>query len=191
VAGHRGALWLDAIKTLRDNIIRVTQEFLTLENVQTDNVADVKVVLESYDKAASRFFSAIFADPSAQSAASIHAHDLIESTSKGPGKNEENLFDAMLTTLRAFHIACNTALKQLRELQSSTSKSDKAWRLWISWLTEVIDQAGLPFSVSKDLGSKGKTNDQFTGFVWHLQRCLPEDVRRHTASEVEMRRSHR
>jgi hypothetical protein len=172
-------------KTLRDNIIRVTQEFLTLENVQTDNVADVKVVLESYDKAASRFFSAIFADPLGQSAASIHAHDLIESSSKRPGKSEESLFDAMLTTLRAFHIACNTALKQLRELQTSTSKSDNAWRLWISWLTEVIDQAGLPSSVSKDLGSKGKTNDQFTGFVWQLQRCLPEEVRRHTASEVD------
>ena len=172
-------------KTLRDNIIRVTQEFLTLENVQTDNVSDVKVLLESYDKAASRFFSAIFADASGQSAASIHAHDLIESSSKGTGKSEESLFDAMLTTLRAFHIACNTALKQLRELQTSTSKSDKAWRLWISWLTEVIDQAGLPSSVSKDLGSKAKTNDQFTGFVWQLQRCLPEDVRRHTASEVD------
>jgi hypothetical protein len=169
-------------KTLRENIIRVTQEFLTLENVQTDNVADVKVVLESYDKAASRFFSTIFADPSAQSAASIHAHDLIESTSKGSGKNEESLFDAMLTTLRAFHIA---SLKQLRELQTSTSKSDKAWRLWICWLTEAIDQEGLPSSVSKDLGSKGKINDQFTGFVWQLQRCLPEDVRRHTASEAE------
>jgi hypothetical protein len=172
-------------KTLREDIIRVTQEFLTLENVQIDNVADVKVVLESYDKAASRFFRAIFADPSGQSAASIHAHDLIESSSNRLGKNEESLFDAMLTTLRTFHIACNTALKQLRQLQTSSSKSNKAWGLWISWLTEVIDQAGLPSSVSKDLGSKGKSNDQFTAFVWQLQRCLPEEVRRHTASEVD------
>jgi acyl dehydratase len=39
------------------------------------DVVDVKVVLESYDKAASRFFNAIFADPSGQSAGSIHAHD--------------------------------------------------------------------------------------------------------------------
>jgi hypothetical protein len=172
-------------KTLRDDIIRVTQEFLTLENVQTNNVADVKVVLESYDKAASRFFNAIFADPSGQSAASIHAHDLIESSAKKLDKSEESLFDGMLMTLRTFHIACNTALKQLRELQTSSSKSDKAWELWISWLTGVIDQAGLRSWVSKDLGSKGNGNDQFTAFVWQLQRCLPEEVRRHTASEVD------
>ena len=141
-------------KTLRDDIIRVTQEFLTLENVQIDNVADVNVVLESYDKASSRFFRAIFADPSGQSAASIHAHDLIESSSRRSGKNEESLFDTMLTTLRAFHIACNIALKQLREIQTSSSRSDKAWRLWISWLTEIIEQAGLRSWVSKDLAAK-------------------------------------
>jgi hypothetical protein len=172
-------------KTLRDDIIRVTQEFLTLENVQTNNVADVKVVLESYDKASSRFFNAIFADPSGQSAASIHAHDLIESSSKRLDKSEESLFDGMLTTLRAFHIACNTALKQLRELQTSSSKSEKAWRMWISWLKEVIDQAGLAPSVSKNLDGKGKSNDQFATFVWQLQRCLPEQVRHHIASEAE------
>jgi hypothetical protein len=172
-------------KTLRDDIIRVTQEFLTLENVQIDNVADVNVVLESYDKASSRFFRAIFADPSGQSAASIHAHDLIESSSRRSGKNEESLFDTMLTTLRAFHIACNIALKQLREIQTSSSRSDKAWRLWISWLTEIIEQAGLRSWVSKDLGSKGNGNDQFTAFVWQLQRCLPEEVRRHTASKED------
>jgi hypothetical protein len=185
--GMEAACGWDLSKTLRDNILRVTQEFLSLEIYQQTggNVANVKVVLESYDKAACRFFNAIFADPPGQSAASLHAHDLIEVNSKRLGKSNESLFDEMLALLRAFHIACNSALKQLRELQASTCKSDKAWRLWISWLTEVIDQAGLPSSVSKDLGSKAKTNDQFTGFVWQLQRCLPEEVRRHTASEVD------
>jgi hypothetical protein len=86
-------------KTLRDNILRVTQEFLRLEFYQQTggNVAKVKVVLESYDKAASRFFNAIFADPPAQSAASIHAHDLIEVNSKRLGKSNESLFDEMTT----------------------------------------------------------------------------------------------
>jgi len=59
-------------KSLRDHILQVTQEFLTLQTLQRGNGADVKVVLESYDKAASRFFNAIFADPSGQSAANIH-----------------------------------------------------------------------------------------------------------------------
>jgi hypothetical protein len=174
-------------KSLRDNILRVTEEFLTVETFQTGNVADVKVVLESYDKAASRFFNAIFADPSGQSAASTRAHALIEWNSKRLGKSDESLFDGMLTLLRAFHIACNTALKKLRELQTYPSKSDKAWRLWVWRLTEVIDEAGLPSSVSKNLGDKSKSDDQsgFTGLVWQLQRCLPEEVRHHTASEVD------
>jgi hypothetical protein len=172
-------------KTLRDNILRVTQEFLRLEFYQQTggNVANVKVVLESYDKAASRFFNAIFADPPGQSAASIHAHDLIEVNSKRLGKSNESLFDEMLALLRAFHIACNSALKELRELQISSSSADNAWRLWIRWLSET----GLPSSGSKKFGPKSKSDDQsaFTEFVWQLQRCLPEEVRRHTASKQE------
>jgi len=162
-------------KSLRDHILQVTQEFLTLQTLQRGNGADVKVVLESYDKAASRFFNAIFADPSGQSAVNIHAHDLIESNSKRLGKSDESLFDGMLTLLRAFHIACNTALKELRELQTSPCKSDKTWRLWIWRLTEVIDEAGLPYFLSKDLGGKSKSDEQWASFarlVWQLQRCL-------------------
>ena len=167
-------------KSVRDNILQVTQEFLTLESVQTGNVANVKVVLESYDKATSRFLNAIFSDPSGQSAASIHAHDLVELNFNKVGEREESLFDGMLTTLRAFHVACNTALKQLRELETS-SKRDKAWQVWIARLTEIIDQAGLPCSASDGLVSK----DCFTGLVWPLQCCLPEQVRRHTTREAE------
>jgi hypothetical protein len=176
-------------ETLRDNILRVTQEFLSLETYQQTGgkVVDVKVVLESYDKAASRFFNAIFDAPSGQFAASTHAHDLIELNSKRLGKSSESLFDEMLALLRAFHIACNSALKQLRELQISSSGTDNAWRLWIRWLSELINETGLPSSGSKDVGAKSKSDDQsaFTEFVWQLQRCLPEEVRRHTASKQE------
>ena len=174
-------------KSLRDHILQVTQEFLTLQTLQRGNGADVKVVLESYDKAASRFFNAIFADPSGQSAVNIHAHDLIESNSKRLGKSDESLFDGMLTLLRAFHIACNTALKELRELQTSPCKSDKTWRLWIWRLTEVIDEAGLPYFLSKDLGGKSKSDEQWASFarlVWQLQRCLPQEFH-HTVSEAD------
>lgn len=168
-------------KRLRENILRVTRQFLTLETLQRGNVADVKIVLESYDKSASRFFNAIFAD---SSAASVHAHDLIEASSKRAGKSDEaSVFDAMLTLLRGFHLACNTALKELRELQASPCKSDKAWRWWIWRLTEVIEEAGLPSLVSED------TSDEqcapFARLVWQVQRCLPERVRHYTASEAE------
>jgi hypothetical protein len=173
-------------KTLRDNILRVTRKFLSLEIYQQTggNVADVKVVLESYDKAASRFFNAIFADLSGQSTASIHAHDLIELNFK---KSGASLFDEMLALLRGFHISCNAALKELRQLQISSSRTDNAWRLWIRWLSELIDETKLPSSGSKDLGAKSKSDDQsaFTEFVWELQRCLPAEVRRHTASKEE------
>jgi len=173
-------------KTLRDDILRVTRRFLSLEIYQHTggNVADMKVVLESYDKAASRFFNAIFADPTGQSAASIHAHDLIELNFK---KGGESLFDEMLALLRAFHISCNAALKELRQLQISSSSADTAWQLWIRWLSELMDETKLPSPGSKDLGAKGKRGDQsaFTELVWELQRCLPKQVRRHTASKKE------
>jgi hypothetical protein len=173
-------------ETLRENILRVTRGFLSLEIYQQmgGNVADVKVVLESYDKAGSRFLNAIFADPSGQSAASSHAHDLIELNFK---KSSESLFDEMLALLRAFHISCNSALKELRQLQISPSSTDNAWRLWIRWLSELINETGLSSSGSKDFGAKSKSDDQsaFTEFVWELQRCLPAEVRRHTASKEE------
>ena len=173
-------------KTLRDKILQVTQEFLSLETYQQTggNVVDVKVVLESYDKAASRFFNAIFADPSGQSAASIHAHDLIELNFK---KGGGNLFDQMLALLRAFHITCNSALKELREIQISSPGTDNAWRLWIRWLSELINETELSSSGSKDFGAKSKSDDQsaFTEFVWELQRRLPAEVRRHSASKEE------
>jgi hypothetical protein len=159
-------------KSLRDNILRATREFLTVETLQTGNIAEVKVILESYDKSATRFFNTIFADSSGQSAATLHAHDLIELSSKRSGNSDESLFDGMLTTLRAFHLACNAALKELRE-------SDKAWTLWIWRLIEVIDEAGL---LSND-----KSDDQCSSFarlVWQLQRYLPEEVR-HIASEAD------
>lgn len=145
----------------------------------------MKVVLESYDKAASRFFNAIFADPAGQSAASIHAHDLIElNFKKGRG---ESLFDEMLALLRAFHISCNAALKELRELQISSPSTDTAWRLWIRWLSELMNETKLPSPGFKDLGANGKRGDQsaFTELVWELQLCLPKQVRRHTASKEE------
>jgi hypothetical protein len=172
--------------SLGDNILRVTQEFLALESSErtATSLADVKIVLEAYDKAAGRFFNAIFADPSEQSAASIHAHSLIELHSKKLRKGKENLFDAMLTLLRTFHIASNTAMRELRELQRSSSDSGDAWRLWIWRLTDLIGAARLPASV---VGGKGESHEPsaFVCFVWQLQRCLAEEVRHHTASEAE------
>jgi hypothetical protein len=51
----------------------------------------------------------------------------------------------------------------------------------------AINETGLSSSGSKDLGAKSKSDDQsaFTQFVWELQRCLPAEVRRHTASKEE------
>jgi hypothetical protein len=172
---------------LREDIRRVTEEFLTYEGSERTAArpADVKVVLEAYDKAASRFFNAIFADPSWHSDASVYAQHLIERNSRELRTGGASIFDAMLALLRDFHIACNASLKQLIEPQNSPFEPGRAWRLWVRQLTELIEAFGLPSSVRKDTGGKSKPDLQsaFARFVWHLQQSLPVECRRHTASE--------
>jgi hypothetical protein len=172
---------------LRKDIGRVTEEFLTVEGSERTAAtpADVKVVLEAYDKAASRFFSAVFADPSGLSDAGVFAQHLIERNSREVGKGSANIFESMLALLRAFHIACNASLKRLNDPQNSPFKPGSAWRLWVSRLTELIEAAELRSSV-RNAGNKSKTDAQsaFARFVWYLQLLLPEECRRHTASEA-------
>jgi hypothetical protein len=174
--------------TLRSNILRATEEFLLFESFErsAQRLAAARVILEAYDIAAGRFFHALFTDPSGSSDADAYVHLLIERNfKKSRPKGEAAVFDALLDLLRAFHIACNVSLKQLSDHTTTAFESGNAWRSWVSRLTEIVDEAELPSSVRKD-ADKSNNQSPFTLFVWELQKCLPEECRRHTHSEAAL-----
>ena len=173
---------------VRADIDRATQAFLFFESFEhaPEPLAKVKVILEAHDKAATRFFNELFASPFAGSDAGVYAHHLIEKNFKVSqiARNAAGL-DTLLSLLRAFHIACNTSIKQLNEPPaSSTFRKGNAWTNWISRLTEILRGAKLPFGVGKPIGNKSRSDKQspFTLLVWELQLCLPAECRRHTHS---------
>jgi hypothetical protein len=173
---------------VRLDIARATKAFLLLESLErsTSTAAATRVVLESYDKAASRFFHTVFTDPSGSSDAGVYAHDLIELNFERSRseKEEAALFDALSDLLRAFHIACNVSLRQL----TTSFGSGNAWQSWVCRLSDIIDKAELPATARKDVGGKSKrdTQSSFTLFVWALQKCLPERCRRHADSQAAL-----
>jgi len=174
--------------TVRADIVRASEAFLFLESFERtpEPFAKVKLILEAHDKAATRCFNELFAGPSAVSDAGIYAHHLIEKNFKAKGAAG---LDALLNLLRAFHIACNTSIKQLNDASSSSAfRKGNAWTAWINRLTEILKAVKLPVAVRKDGGSKSKRDKQspFVSFVWELQKCLPTQCRRHTQSEVAL-----
>ena len=175
---------------VRADIVRATEAFLFFEGFErtSEPLAKVKVILEAHDKAATRFFNELFAGPAAISDGGVYAHHLIENNFKASqlGSDAAGL-DALLNLLRAFHVACNTSIKQLNEASpSSTFRTGNAWTTWISRLTEILKAAKVPCSVRKDVGNKNTSNNKspFVLFVRELQNCLPEECRRHTHSEA-------
>jgi hypothetical protein len=173
---------------VRAGIVGATETFLFFESFErkTEPLAKVKVILEAHDKAATRFFNELFAGPFAVSDAGVYAHHLIEENFKASQiSSDAGGLDALLNSLRAFHIACNTSIKQLNEPSpSSTFQKGKAWTNWISRLIDILSEAGLPVAVRKDVGNKSRSDKQspFTLFVWELQFCLPSECWHHTHS---------
>jgi hypothetical protein len=132
--------------------------------------ANVKIILEAHDKAAVRFFNELFGGPSSVSDAGLYAHFLIDSNFKPRlGRDKEGL-DALLDLLRAFHIACNTAIKQLSE--PSTAHKGDPWKIWLNRLAEIVADV-------ESLNGKGpdesKVNDPLVWFVREMQNCLPSE----------------
>jgi len=144
---------------VRADIVRATEAFLFFESFErtTEPLAKVKVILEAHDKAATRFFNELFASPFAASDAGVYVNHLIEKNFKASQISSDAGLDALLNLLRAFHIACNTSIKQLNEPSpSSTFRKGNAWANWISRLTEILSDAELPFAVRKDMGTKAE-----------------------------------
>ena len=161
------------------DIDRATQAFLFFESFEhaPEPLAKVKVILEAHDKAATRFFNELFASPFAGSDAGVYAHHLIEKNFKKShiARNDAGL-DTLLSLLRAFHIACNTSIKQLNEPPaSSTFRKGNAWTDWISRLTEILRGAKLPFGVGKLIGNKSRSDQSpFTLLVMGVATCFAE-----------------
>ncbi len=110
------------------------------------------MILEAHEKAATRFFNELFASPFAVSDAGVYAHHLIEKNFKASQISGDNRgLDTLLNLVRAFHIACNTSIKQLNESSaSSTFEKGNAWTNWISRLMEILE-AKLPVYRSQRL----------------------------------------
>ena len=175
---------------VRADIVRATEAFLFFEGFErtSEPLAKVKVILEAHDKAATRFFNELFAGPAAISDGGVYAHHLIENNFKASqlGSDVAGL-DALLNLLRAFHVSCNTSIKQLNEASpASTFRTGDAWTTWITRLTEILEAAKFPYSVRKDVGNKSNNKSPFALFVWELQNCLPEECRRHTHPEAAL-----
>jgi hypothetical protein len=177
---------------VRADIVRATEAFLFFEGFErtSEPLAKVKIILEAHDKAAIRFFNELFAGQAAISDAGVYAHHLIENNFKASQLgNDAAGLDALLNLLRAFHVACNTSIKQLNDASpSSTFRTGNAWTTWIRRLTEILNVAKLPCSVRKDVGNKNTSNNKspFLVFVRELQNCLPEECQRSIHSEAAL-----
>jgi hypothetical protein len=174
---------------VRAEIFRAIEAFLFLDSFErrAELSAKGKVILEAHDRAATRFFNELFVGASAASDEGVYAHYLIENNFKASQLGTEGAgLDAFLNLLRAFHVACNTSIKQVNE--ASAFREGNAWTNWIDWLTEILEEAKLPCLVRKDVGSKSKSDKQspLVLLVWELQNCLPEGCRRHTQSEAAL-----
>ena len=159
---------------VRADIVRATEVFFFSENFARtgEPTANVKVILEAHDKAATRFFNELFGSPSSFSDAGVYAHSLIDSNFKPPrlGSDKEGL-DALLDLLRAFHIACNTAIKQLND--PSTAHKGKPWKIWLNRLAEILRGKG---------GDEIKVDRPLVQFVCEMQNCLPSECQRGQAA---------
>ena len=129
---------------IRADILRATEVFLFSQNFErTDEaIAKVKVILEAHDKAATRFFNELFGGASSLSDAEVYAHHLIDNNLKPARlRSDKADFDVFLDFLRAFHIACNTAIKQLTD--PSSDRRVSPWKIWLNGLAEIVEELSL------------------------------------------------
>jgi hypothetical protein len=165
---------------VRADIVRATEMFLLSHRFARtgEPTAKVKVILEAHDKAATRFFNELFGGPSSFSDAGVYAHHLIDNNFKPPrlGSDKAGL-DAFLDFLRAFHIASNTAIKQLND-----SRTADPWKIWLNKLAEIVAEVK---SLRREGGDESKVEHPFVQFVSELQNRLPSECQRDQAAIAE------
>jgi hypothetical protein len=164
---------------IRANILRASEVFLFSQNFErTDEaIAKVKVILEAHDKAAMRFFNELFGAASSLSDAEVYAHHLIDNNLKPARlRSDKADLDVLLDFLRAFHIACNTAMKQLTD--PSSDRRVSPWKIWLNRLAEIVEEV-------KSLHGESGVGHPFVQFVGELQKCLPSECQRDQAAIAE------
>jgi hypothetical protein len=161
---------------IRADILRATEVFFFSQNFErTDEaIAKVKVILEAHDKAATRFFNELFGGASSLSDAGVYAHHLIDNNLKPALRSDKADLDVFLDFLRAFHIACNTAMKQLTD--PSSDRMVSPWKIWLNRLAEIVEE---------DLHGESGVDHPFVQFVGELQKCLPSECQRDQAAIAE------
>jgi hypothetical protein len=168
---------------VRADIVRATEVFLFSQHFErTDEpIAKVKVILEAHDKAATRFFNELFGGASSFSEADVYAHHLIDNNFKPArlGRARADL-DAFLDFLRAFHIACNTAIKQLTD--PSMDRTRNPWNNWLNRLAEIVEEVK---SLRGEGSGESNVDHPFVQFVRELQKCLPSDCQREREAIAE------
>jgi hypothetical protein len=153
--------------------------FLFSQNFERtgEAIAKVKVILEAHDKAATRFFNELFGAASSLSDAEVYAHHLINNNLKPVRLRSDNAdLDVFLDSLRAFHIACNTAIKQLTD--PSSDRRGDPWKIWLNRLAEIVKEV-------QSLRGEGSVDRSFVQFVGELQKCLPSECQRDQAAIAE------
>ena len=167
---------------IRADILRATEVFLFSQNFErTDEaIAKVKVILEGHDKAATRFFNELFGGASSVSDAGVYAHHLIDNNFKPARlRSDKADLDVFLDFLRAFHIACNTAIKQLTD--PSSDRRVSPWKIWLNGLAEIVEEK----SLRGEGGGESNVDHPFVQFVGELQKCLPSECQRDQAAIAE------
>ena len=88
--------------------------------------------------------------------------------------------DAFLDFLRAFHIACNAAIKQLND--PSIAPKGNPWKIWLNRLAEIVAEVK---SSSGEGDDESKVDHPFVQFIRELQNCLPAEYQRDQAALAE------
>ena len=171
-----GAYGAPLQSNMRAEIVRATEVFLLSENLARtgEGIARVKVILEAHDKAATRFFNELFGSASSVSDAGVYAHHLIDNNFKpARSRNDKAGLDSFLDCLRAFHIACNSAIKELTD--PSAEQKGERWRVWLNRLAEI-------FEGDKPVRGAGGVGHRIVKAVGELQKLLPPEYHRDQAA---------
>jgi hypothetical protein len=98
-------------------------------------------------------------------------------------------FDLLEHTLNAVEAVCDFMSMELSDPNYAGHSEGWLWNHWICWLTMIVKEHGLPYEVRKD-SDKQKPNSPispFVLFVDELQKCIPNEFRRHSPPGSERR----
>lgn len=98
-------------------------------------------------------------------------------------------FDLLEHTLNAVEAVCDFMSMELSDPNYAGHSEGWLWNHWICLLTMIVKEHGLPYEVRKD-SDKQKPNSPispFVLFVDELQKCIPNEFRRHSPPGSERR----